>query len=88
MVCIEGEPMKPGLLVMLVKTEPGLPPIGSCGEIVEAFDGEDFGVDFPHHKCEAGPEPYFYAPPSFLIPIGWKLTHEQINIIIDEEYPK
>lgn len=46
--------------------------MGSIGEIVEDFDGEDMGVDFPGIKCEAGPEPYFYVPPRWLmvIPAG------------------
>lgn len=61
--------MKVGDLVMLIGWEPGLPIMGSIGEIVEGFDGEDFGVDFPGLTAPGGPEPYFYVPPQWLMVI-------------------
>lgn len=61
--------MKCGQLVMLIGTDGFMPPMGAVGEIVEAFDGEDYGVDFPHHPCPVPPEPYWYVPPRMLMPI-------------------
>jgi hypothetical protein len=63
--------MKAGQLVMLVGIEDGMDMLrmGMVGEIVEEFDGEDYGVDFPGITCPAGPEPYFYVPPHMLMPI-------------------
>jgi hypothetical protein len=62
--------MKLGQAVMLVGTEGFMPPMGSVGEIVEAFDGEDYGVDFPKYPCPVPPEPYWYVPPRYLMPIN------------------
>ena len=45
-----------------------MPPIGSCGVIVEALDDMgDYGVDFPDHPCPVGPEPYWYAQAAWLV---------------------
>lgn len=71
--------MKRGDLVMLIGWEPPLPAMGSIGEIVEDFDGEDMGVDFPGVKCEAGPEPYFYVPPRWLMVIPADKVREAIE---------
>lgn len=62
--------MKIGQLVMLIGTEEAMPAMGSVGEIVEAFDGEDYGVDFPGLICPAGPEPYWYVPPHMLMTVA------------------
>ena len=62
--------MRLGQLVMLVGTDGFMPPMGAIGEIVEAFDGEDYGVDFERHPCPVGPERYWYVPPQFLMPIN------------------
>ena len=61
--------MKVGQLVMLVGTDGFMPPMGTVGEIVEAFDGEDYGVLFPRHPCPVE-SPEWYVPPSMLMPIG------------------
>ena len=78
--------MKIGQLVMLIGTEGGMPPIGAVGEIVEAFDGEDYGVDFPGLTCPAGPEPYWYVPPRMLMPVTpdenwtWRLAETALCV--------
>jgi hypothetical protein len=61
--------MKIGHLVMLIGTEEGMPPIGSIGEIVVDFDGEDYGVDFPGNPCPVPPGREYYVPPHMLMPI-------------------
>lgn len=55
---------------MLIGTDGYMPPIGAVGEIVEAFDGEDYGVWFERHPCPVPPEPYWYVPPEYLMPIN------------------
>lgn len=62
--------MKMETLVILIGTDGFMPPISSIGEIVEDFDGLDFGVLFPHFPCPAGPEIYWYIPPSMLRPVS------------------
>jgi hypothetical protein len=60
-----------GIMVILVGTDGCMPPLGSYGEIVEMPDEEGwYGVLFPHHPCPAGPEPWWFAPPSWLLPIS------------------
>ena len=60
--------MKPGQLVMLIGTDGYMPPMGAVGEIVVAFDGEDYGVMFPRHPCPVQ-SPEWYVPPHMLMPI-------------------
>lgn len=64
--------MKIGQSVMLIGIEDGMEMLrmGMIGEIVEEFDGDDYGVDFPGITCPAGPEPYFYVPPHMLMTIN------------------
>jgi hypothetical protein len=76
--------VKIGDLVMLIGCEPGLPTMGSIGEIVEGFDGEDFGVDFPGIIAPGGPEPYFYVPPKWLMVIPDSEIHEVIEAVRTE----
>lgn len=61
--------MKLGQVVMLIGTDGYMPPMGAIGEIVEAFDGEDYGVNFYEYPCPVPPEPYWYVPPKWLMPI-------------------
>lgn len=60
--------MKRGQLVMLIGTDGFMPPMGAVGEIVKAFDGEDYGVMFPRHPCPVE-SPEWYVPPHMLMPI-------------------
>ncbi len=60
--------MKVGQLVMLVGTDGYMPPMGAVGEIVEPFDGEDYGVLFPRYPCPVE-SPEWYVPPRMLMPI-------------------
>lgn len=69
--------MKIGQLVMLVGTDGFMPPFGSIGEIVGPFDGEDYEVEFPRHPCPAGPETWWYVPPSMLMPIDDKPAQQE-----------
>lgn len=62
--------MKIGTNVCLVGTDGYMPPIGSCGVIVEALDDDgDYGVDFPDCPCSHPPGPHWYAHHSWLIPL-------------------
>jgi hypothetical protein len=61
--------MKQKRLVMFIGGERFMPPVGAVGEIVEGFDGTDYGVAFPYHPCPVGHEPYWYIPPSMLMPL-------------------
>lgn len=71
--------MNIGQLVMLIGTDGFMPPMGAIGQIVEGYDGEDYGVDFPRHICPAGPEPYWYVPPNMLMPINGELQRQAIE---------
>lgn len=62
--------MRLGQAVMLVGTDGYMPPMGSVGEIVEAFDGGDYGVAFERYPCPVPPETYWYVPPEYLMPIN------------------
>lgn len=73
--------MRIGQLVMLTGTDGYMPPLGSIGEIVEAFDGEDYGVDFPGTPCPVPPEPYWYVPPQYLMPINPERAIEIIELV-------
>lgn len=59
--------MKVGDLVMLIGTDGFMPNLGSIGEIVEPFDGEDFGVLFPSWPCPVPPGIQWYVPPCWLM---------------------
>jgi len=61
--------MKIGQLVMLIGTDGYMPPFGAVGEIVRAFDGEDYGVMFPRHPCPVQ-SPEWFVPPYMLMPIN------------------
>jgi hypothetical protein len=62
--------VKLGTHVCLVGTDGFMPPIGSCGVIVEAMDDMgDYGVNFPKHPCPNGQETYWYAHHSWLVPL-------------------
>lgn len=64
---------------MLIGWERALPAMGSIGEIVEEFDGEDVGVDFPGIVAPGGPEPYFYVPPRWLMVI----PADSVSLVIE-----
>jgi hypothetical protein len=47
-----------------------MPPIGSCGVIVEALDEMgDYGVDFADFPCPHPPGQHWYAHHRWLIPL-------------------
>jgi hypothetical protein len=56
--------------------------LGALGEIVEPFDGEDFGVMFHGWPCLFG-EPQWYVPPRWLmlIPPGAILDCLPSNVL-------
>lgn len=63
--------MRVGQLVMLIGTDGYMPPLGAVGEVVEPMDEDgDLGVLFPLHPCPNPPGIHWYAPPSWLMPIG------------------
>lgn len=70
--------MNIGQLVMLIGADGFMPPLGSIGEIAEAFDGEDYGVDFPGNPCPVG-EPIWYVPPQYLMPLNPDQAHDIIE---------
>lgn len=79
--------MKAGQLVMLVGTDGYMPPMGAVGEIVEPFDGEDYGVLFPRHPCPVE-SPEWYVPPHMLMPIGGapaELRGKSARLVIIDE---
>ena len=79
--------MKRGQLVMLVGTDGFMPPMGAVGEIVEPFDGEDYGVMFPRHPCQVE-SPEWYVPPHMLMPINGLLDllrGDEIHFVIVDE---
>lgn len=62
--------MKIGTPVCLVGTDGYMPPIGSCGVIVEGIDDmDDYGVEFPDHPCPVPPDSHWYAHKSWLVPL-------------------
>jgi hypothetical protein len=62
--------MKVGTPVCLVGTDGFMPPIGSCGVIVEALDDAgDYGVAFETHPCPNPPGDHWYAHSTWLIPL-------------------
>ncbi|HAK91129.1 hypothetical protein [Massilia timonae] len=80
--------MRIGQLVMLVGTDGYMPPMGAVGEIVEAFDGEDYGVLFPRHPCPVE-SPEWYVPPHMLMPIDGapaELRGSAVRTVIVDEF--
>lgn len=61
--------IKTGTLVMLVGCDDYMPPLGSVGEVV-GFEEGDYMVNFPKYPCPNPPGAFWYAPPSWLMPIG------------------
>lgn len=62
--------MKIGTPVCLVATDGYMPPVGSCGVIVEPLDDAgDYGVEFDGHPCPNPPGTHWYAHTSWLVPL-------------------
>jgi hypothetical protein len=74
--------MKIGHLVMLVGTDGFMPPMGVIGEIVEGFDGEDYGVEFPKHPCPVPPGTLWYVRPWMLMRINGDQTADDEDVVI------
>lgn len=62
--------MKVGTLVILIGTDGYMPPLGSIGEIIEDFDGEDYGILFPNCHCPNPPGIHWYTEPWMIRPIS------------------
>lgn len=64
--------MRVGTNVCLVGTDGYMPPVGSCGVIVEGLDEDgDYGVEFPGHPCPVPPGTWWYAYGPWLVPLDF-----------------
>ena len=83
--------MDVGTIVLLVRREDGMPPLGAIGEIVRGLDCYgDYLVSFGNYPCKAGGtfgeyEPEWDVPPHMLMPIGEQSRNQHRQTI--EEYP-
>ena len=70
--------LKNGTLVMLVRGDGFMPPLGSIGEVI-GYDDGDYEVLFPRHSCPVPPGIFWYAEPAWLVPLDGGLLAEEVE---------